>query len=262
MAEVLGKTTDAEQLNAKIEELRSLLHERFYDPEIKTYVCGKQTYLAFPLMIGLPPQEERAAIMAQLEKNIRGADKGHINAGMLGGYFMFDYLTSIDRDDLISLMVGQTTYPSWGYMLEQGATTFWEQWNGRFSHIHSCYVWVGLWFYEGLAGLQRAPGIPAFKHVIIKPKMVDGVTWVECHHDSPYGRIVSNWKRNGDQLAMDVTIPANSTATVYVPARKASDVRESGRNISEVTGVKFVKMEKGRAIYEIGSGTYQFTSSM
>lgn len=92
--------------------------------------------------------------------------------------------------------------------------------------------------------------------------MVDGVTWVESHHDAPYGRIVSNWKRNGDQVTMDVTIPANSTATVYVPARKASDVLESGRNISGVTGVKFIKMEKGRAIYEIVSGTYNFTSGM
>ncbi|MBT3194570.1 MAG: family 78 glycoside hydrolase catalytic domain [Verrucomicrobia bacterium] len=262
MAEVLGKTADVEQLNAKIEKLRSLLHERFYNPETKSYVCGKQTYLAFPLMIGLPPPEERAAIMAKLEKNIRGADKGHINAGMLGGYFMFDYLSSIDRDDLISLIVGQTTYPSWGYMLEQGATTCWEQWNGVFSHIHSCFVWVDLWFYEGLAGIHRDPDIPGFKHVIIKPKMVDDVTWVECHHDSPYGRIVSNWKRDEGKVTMDVTIPANSTATVYVPAREASDVRESGRQTDEAEGVEFFRMENGRAVYGVGSGAYNFTSSM
>ncbi|MDG1356895.1 MAG: family 78 glycoside hydrolase catalytic domain [Akkermansiaceae bacterium] len=262
MAVVLGQTADAEQLNAKIEELRSLLHERFYDPETKSYVCGKQTYLAFPLMIGLPPLEERAAIMAQLEKNIRGADKGHINAGMLGGYYMFDYLSSIDRDDLISLMVGQTTYPSWGYMLEQGATTCWEQWNGRFSRIHSCFVWVDLWFYEGLAGIHRDPDTPAFKHTVIKPKMVDGVTWVECHHDSPYGRIVSNWKRDDGKVTMDVTIPANSTATVYVPAQQASDVRESGKRIGEAEGIQFLRMENGRAVYKVGSGSYNFTSTL
>jgi alpha-L-rhamnosidase len=262
MAEILGKTEDAMQLNAKIETLKPLLHKRFFDPESKTYVCGKQTYLAFPLMIGLVPKDEEANVIEQLEQTIRVKDKGHLNAGMLGVYFMFDYLSSIDRDDLISLMVAQETYPSWGYMLEQGATTCWEQWNGHHSHIHSCFVGVGLWFYEGLAGIRRDPKIPAFKHVIIKPKIVDEVSWVECSYKSPYGRIVSNWKRDKKQVVMDVKIPVNSTATVYVPTKDVSNILESGRKITEVEGVEFIRMENDRAIYKIGSGSYKFTSTL
>jgi alpha-L-rhamnosidase len=262
MAEVLGKDADAKALNAKIDALRPLLHQRFFNPETNTYVCGKQTYLAFPLMIGLTPEQQRAHVMTQLEKTIRIADKGHVNAGMLGVYFMFDYLSSIDRDNLISLMVGQKTYPSWGYMLEQGATTCWEQWNGVFSHIHSCFVSVDLWFYEGLAGIRRDPVIPAFKHFIIKPKMVEDVKWVECWYDSPYGRIVSNWKHVDDKVAMDVTIPVNSTATVYVPALQASDVRESGEKAGDTEGVRLIKMETGWAVYKVSSGSYRFTSTL
>ncbi|MFN9982359.1 MAG: alpha-L-rhamnosidase C-terminal domain-containing protein, partial [bacterium] len=111
-------------------------------------------------------------------------------------------------------MFNKTTYPSWGYMLEQGATTLWEQWNGFWSHIHSCFTSPDNWFYQGLAGIQTDPAAPGFKNTIIKPALVGDVTWVKSHHDSPYGRIVSNWKREGGKLTMDVTIPPNSTGTV------------------------------------------------
>lgn len=262
MAEILGKEDEAAQLTAKIEKLRPLIHELFFDPETHTYASGKQTYLVFPLMIGLTPEEERAAVIQKLDETIRIADDGHVNAGMLGVYFMLKYLSSIDRDDLISLMVSQTTYPSWGYMLEQGATTVWEQWNGVFSHIHSCFVSVGMWFYEGLAGIRRDPDGPGFKKIVIKPKMVGDVTWVDCWHDSPYGRIVSNWKREGDRITMEVTIPVNTTATVYVPARDASDVIEGGRKATEAKGVTFLKMENGRAVYEVVAGSDHFRSTI
>jgi alpha-L-rhamnosidase len=101
---------------------------------------------------------------------------------------------------------------------------------------------------------------------------VDSVTWVKCHHDSPYGRIVSNWKREGQTLTMDITIPPNTTATVYVPvsskpgeagpARAATGVTESGKPADKATGAKFLRMEAKAAVYAVGSGTYQFQSSL
>jgi alpha-L-rhamnosidase len=109
-------------------------------------------------------------------------------------------------------------------MIEQGATTFWEQWNGYWSHVHSCFTSPDNWLYQGLAGIQADPAAPGFKNVIIKPAVVRDVTWVKAHHDSPYGRIVSNWQRDGRNLTMDITVPANSRATVFVPGEAPRQV--------------------------------------
>jgi alpha-L-rhamnosidase len=179
---------------------------------------------------------------------------------MLGTYFMMEHLRAIGRNDLVFTMFNKTTYPSWGYMLEQGATTLWEQWNGFWSHIHSCFTSPDNWFYQGLAGIQTDPAAPGFKNTIIKPAIVGDVTWVKSHHDSPYGRIVSNWKREGEKLTMDVTIPPNTTATIFVPAKDAASVTESGKPAGEAKGVKFLRFEKNAAIYAVGSGNYQFQS--
>ncbi len=129
----------------------------------------------------------------------------------------------------MSLIVSQKEYPGWGYMLEQGATTWWEQWNGYYSHIHSCFTSLDGWFYQGLSGIRPDPAAPGFKKIIIKPAIVGDLTWVKAHFDSPYGRIVSEWKRAGDQLTMDVTIPVNTTATVFLPGETPREV-SSGRH--------------------------------
>ncbi len=179
---------------------------------------------------------------------------------MLGTYFLLNYLMEIGRDDLLWLVVTQKDYPGWGYMLEQGATTWWEQWNGYWSQIHSCFTSLDGWFYQGLAGIRPDESGPGFKNIIIKPAVVGDLTWVKCYHDSPYGRIVSDWKREGRKLTMKVTIPANTTATIYVPADDAGSVSESGKPAANAGGVKFLRMETGVAVYAVGSGTYRLES--
>jgi alpha-L-rhamnosidase len=153
-------------------------------------------------------------------------------------------------------------YPGWGYMVEQGATTLWEQWNGFWSQIHSCFASADTWLYQGLAGIRPDPAAPGFKQIVIKPAVVGDLTWVKCHHDSPYGRIVSNWKRERDKLTMEVTIPANTTATVCVPAKDAAGVTEGGNTIDKVKGVKFLRMENSAAVYGVESGSYRFDSPL
>jgi len=91
---------------------------------------------------------------------------------------------------------------------------------------------------------------------------VDSVDWVNCHYDSPHGRIASNWKREGKKLTMEVTIPPNTTATIFVPAKDAASVTESGKPVGEAEGVKFLRMEKNAAVYAVGSGNYQFQSQL
>ncbi len=261
MAEALGKKDEVERCQSRLAVIRPAVHAAFYDKAAGHYVIDEQAYYVMPLMTGVVPEPERAAMLKKLEQNILVKNQGHLDTGMLGTYFMMEYLRETGRSDLVFTMFNQTTHPGWGYMLEQGATTLWEQWNGYYSHIHSCFTSPDNWFYQGLGGIIPDPAAPGFKNVIIKPAMVGDMTWVKCHHDSPYGRIVSNWKREGDKLTMDVTIPVNTTATVHVPAKDAAGVKESGQPASTSAGVKFLRMEHGVAIYEVGSGVYRFQSA-
>jgi alpha-L-rhamnosidase len=174
---------------------------------------------------------------------------------------MMEYLREIGRSDLVYTMFSQTSYPGWGYMLERGATTYWEQWNGYYSQIHACFTSADNWLYQGLAGIQADPEAPGFKNVIIKPAIVGDLTWVKAHHDSPYGRIVSSWQREDDRLTMEVTIPANASATVYVPAKTVGDIRVNGQMSSETEHVTFLGMEKESAVFAVDAGRYQFTST-
>ncbi len=262
MADDLGRKEEAKACRAELERLRPLVHAAFYDQEKQFYVLDEQSYYLMPLMTGVVPEALRPVIMEKLEKCIRITRNGHLDTGMLGTYFLMNYLMEIGRNDLLWLIVTQKSYPGWGYMLEQGATTWWEQWNAHWSQIHSCFTSLDGWFYQGLAGIRPDPDKPGFKQIIIKPAVVGDLTWVKCHFDSPYGRIVSNWQRDGQKLTMEVTIPANTTAILYVPAKNAVGVTESNKSAAKAKGVKFLRMENNTAVYAVDSGTYRFQSTL
>ena len=261
-AEVLGKTDDAKRHRARSQELKALINSTYYNKTAKIYDSDRQLSQAMPLLMGVVPQELRESILKQLEDMIMVKNKGHLDTGMLGTYFLIQSLQDAGRNDLLYTIFNQQTYPGWGYMLSQGATTFWEQWNGSWSQIHSCFVSPGSWFYQGLAGIRPDESGPGFKKIIIKPAIVGDLTWVNCGYDSAHGRIVSYWKRDGSKLTMDVTIPPNTTALVYVPAKDESGVTESGKPASKADGVKFLRMESNTAAYAVGAGTYQFQSTI
>jgi alpha-L-rhamnosidase len=256
IAAVLGKDAEAAKYKQVIERIRPLIHEKFYDEETGAYVYDQQAYYILPLMTGVVPEALRAKVLKDLEKNILVTRDGHLDTGLLGTYFMLEYLREIGRSDLLFTIFNQTTYPGWGYMLEQGATTVWEQWDGFFSHIHSCFPSANNWLYQGLGGIQADPNVPGFKNVIIKPDLVGDVTWVKAHHDSPYGRIESIWKHEGGKLDMEVAVPPNSTATVYVPAETVGQVSVNGRKVDQATNVNLVGMENERVVLSVGSGRY------
>jgi len=258
--EVLGRKDEAREWRTKINERRQLIHAAFYDPQRQLYVLDEEAYQLMPLMTGVVPDDLRGSISRKLEEIIQVKNQGHLDTGMLGTYFLIQYLQETGRNDLLYTIFNQKTYPGWGYMLSQGASTFWEAWNGFWSQIHSCYTSPSGWFYQGLAGIQPDPAAPGFKKIIIKPMIVGDLTWVKCHYDSIHGRIVSNWKRKGSKLTMDVTIPANTTATVFVPAKDAAGVTESGLPSAQAKGLKFLRMENATAVYAVGSGTYRFQS--
>ena len=259
-AAVLGKTDEVARCESALAIMRPAIHQAFFDETNGFYVINEQAYQLMPLMTGVVPPEKRAAVFAKLKDEILNRSQGHLDTGMLGTYFLIEHLRQTSHDDLLFTIISQPTYPGWGYMLSKDATTLWEQCNGYYSHIHSCFASPGGWFYQSLAGIQTDPASPGFKKIIIKPSLAGDLKWVKAHYDSIHGRIVSNWKRDGQKLTMEVTIPANTTATVFIPARDAASVTESGKPINKVQGVKFLRMESNATVYVVGSGTYRFQS--
>jgi alpha-L-rhamnosidase len=193
-ADALGRTDEARRHRAKIAELKTLIHAAYYKPDEKLYVVDEQLNQSLPLMLGIVPESLRGAIEKKLEEITLVKNKGHLDTGMLGTYFLFQYLQQSGRNDLAFTMATQEDFPGWGYMLKNGATTMWEQWDGYWSQIHSCYTCPGGWMYQGLAGICPDETGPGFKKIIIKPAVVGDLTWVKCSYDSIHGTIVSNWK--------------------------------------------------------------------
>jgi alpha-L-rhamnosidase len=260
LAVSLGRTDEVRRCGERLATLRPLVHKTFYRPEKGAYLYSNQSSLAMALYARIPPPQLRVAIMAQLENEIVVGKNGHLDTGLLGTFILLDLLIHENRNDLIALMMGQTTYPGWGYLLnEVGLKTWPETWSGWGSHVILVTATPGSWFFEGLGGLRPDQAHPGFKHFTLRPGLVKNVDWVKCGYLSPYGRIISNWKRQNEKLTMAVTIPPNTTATVYFPAENEGLVLESGLPAAEAVGVKFLRMENAHAVYAVGSGVYQFS---
>ncbi len=263
IATVLEKPDDAQRYRAKTAAIATAIQRRFFRPEENLYVNGEQPYLAFPLYLGLVPPSYRARTLAHLEMEIVETHQGHIDAGMHGTYFLLKYLNQIGRDDLIFLIANQRTYPGWGYMLDQGATTSWERWDGKHSRIHSTLLAIGSWFPAGVGGIQPDENAPGFRQVIVRPSIVGDLTWAKAHLDTIRGRVACDWRLGDDRrLELNVRIPANTTATVYVPATPGAEVTEGDHPAAEAEGVRPVCKVAGTAVFEIGSGQYHFHSMM
>ena len=199
-----------------------------------------------------------AAVVASLVKSIE-VNGNHLDCGILGAKFIPHALSDNGHVELAYQLAAGTTWPSWGDMVRQGATTLWEGWDaGIGTHNHVMLGDISAWFFETLAGIKCDPTGPGFKKIIINPRPAGDLIWLEAYHDSLHGRIDSSWLRDGNELTMTVTIPINTTATVHVPTRDASGVIESGIPAGQSRGVSFLRMENGAALYEVGSGHYQF----
>ncbi len=262
IAGVLGKDTDALMYEKKAQTLKRVIHERFFNADKNTYASGEQPYLAFPLLVDVVPEALRGLVMDNLEKAILVKQRGHLNTGMHGTYYMLKLLMQQNRNDLIYEITNKKTYPGWGYMLEQGATTIWEQWDGANSQIHNTLLAIGSWFIQGLGGICIDDSSPGFKHFFIKPAAVGDITFARTKYRSIHGTIISDWRTKKGAFHLDVTVPANTTATVFVPAKTAASVWESRVPAAKAVGVRFLRMDEDKAVFTVDSGQYQFRSKL
>ncbi len=250
----IGRVDEARHSGEWLATIRPLVHKKFYQPDKGTYLFSSQSSLAMALYARIPPPELRPKIMAQLENMIVVGKQGHLDTGLLGTFVLLDLLIQENRNDLVDLIMGQTTYPGWGYLIKElGLKTWPETWSGWGSHVILVTATPGSWFFEGLGGILPDPAKPGFKHFSLRPGIVKSVDWVNCSYQSPYGRIVSNWKREGNKLVMDITVPVNSTADVYLPFwSKSQKVTMNGRTVK-------YRQEGNFAVVEgVGSGCTNF----
>ncbi len=261
----LGKPEDASRFTALAAQLKTALNRKFYDPERGYYGNGSQTSCVLPLAFDMVPEDQRGRVFDHLVNKITDESKGHIGTGLIGGQWLNRVLTEGGREDLAYGFATTSTYPGWGYMIEQGATTIWELWNGNTAnpamnsgnHVMLVGDFV-IWLYEDLAGIKSDPKQPGFKHILMRPQPVGDLSWVKATHDSPYGRITSDWKIENGLFHWNFIIPANTTATVSLPVCDASIVKAGGKPLEHADGVKILKPVDGRLLCDVVSGTYEF----
>ncbi|HPO13993.1 MAG TPA: family 78 glycoside hydrolase catalytic domain [Candidatus Hydrogenedentes bacterium] len=261
IAYVLDKPAEGEVYARKAQELAQRLQEQFYEPAKASYANGEQPYLAIPLLFNIVPEPLRDKVMANLEHDITVTQKGHLNTGMHGTYYMIKYFIAQGRNDLVYTIMSKDTYPSYGYMLKNGATTIWEEWDSDNSQIHNTLISAGLWFIQGLGGIRYDEQKPGFKHIILSPGVVDELSFAKASYDSPYGKISSHWAKEGDSVTYDLEIPANTTATVILPAKSAEAVRENGKPISPREDITDLQAKNGKVQFMAAPGQYKFDVS-
>jgi alpha-L-rhamnosidase len=256
-AKASGNNSDVATYESLGDKIKDAFNQKYYN-EKGYYATNALTDNIIPLYFKMVPEKQVDKVFKNIVYTIEVTNKGHLSNGLVGIQWLMRCLNDYGRPDLAYTVATKKTYPSWGYMIENGATTIWELWNGNTSdpkmNSQNHVMMLGdllTWYYENLAGIKAAS--PGFKKIIMKPEMIIGLDHVNATYQSVHGMIKSNWKKSAKLFNWNITVPPNTTAVVYLPANEGDVVAE--QNIKDL---KLIKNEKGRAVYEIGSGDYSF----
>ena len=267
IAGVLGNGAEARSYGELAGRVTRAFRERFVTPAGRL-VGNTQTSCLLALADGMPDPTQESGALGHLVSLIEQRSM-HLATGLMGTPLLCPTLSRLGRDDVAYKLLLQDSYPSWLFMVAQGATTVWERWNSwtpesGFADVsmnsfnHPALGSVGEWLYAWVAGIRPGPDEPGFGHMIIDPHPGPGLDWARASVDSLYGRIGCGWKRTGKALDITVDIPANARATVQIPAASVESVSESGGPAAQAPGVTGAAYRNGRAVFDIGSGSYCF----
>ena len=249
-AEILGNSQDVDYFNNLSANIKKAYNEKFYKGN-GIYVDGQQTCLAMSLFYNLVEDSQREAVQNKLVEAIKATNYHH-DVGILGAKCLFRVLCDMGRADLAITMLNQKTMPSYGYWIENGATSLYENWSlnpGSMNHI--MFGDISAWFFSHLGGINADPAKPGFKRTIIKPVITDGINWVKASYLSPYGEIISNWKCKESSYTCNIEIPANTEAVIILDSSKPESI-SCNHNFIKRT------VKSNQAIFTIGSGKYTF----
>ena len=280
MAQALGKTSDAATYGQLFTNIAAAFQANFVASD-GTVGSGSESGYVLALYFNLLTPAQRTLAAAKLVGAV-GAQNGHISTGMVTTHWLLPVLASIGRSDLAYQMLAKTDYPSWGFWINLGATTMWEQWNSvnadgtvntncynypMDSLDHANFGTCVEWFYQGILGIDLLQ--PGFSKVLINPQPGGALTFAQGYYDSIQGRIASAWQVTNNVLTLKVTIPANTTAQINVPTTNATAITESGLAAASSPGVTYIGVSNcivagvstnTYAVYVVGSGNYVFSS--
>ncbi len=283
MAAALARDTEAAAYRELFGRIRTAFAKKYLGPDGALSV-DTQTAYALALYVGLVPEYLRAAAGQRLAQKIRDHDT-RMATGFLGTRPLLPALSSVGQNDLAARLLQSRRFPSWGYEVENGATTIWERWdsftkehgfNGTAgnqnasmnSFSHYSFGAVGEWMFRTLAGIDTDGA--GYQRILIRPSPPTpgsnpenpAISWVRARYDSLHGRIVTRWRVAAGRFELSVTIPANTTAKVCLPTRDAKSVTESGKALRRAKGVKVLGQEADRLVVGIQSGTYRFAAPL
>ncbi len=265
MAEVIGNEQDALEYKALSKQIAEDFHREYWDGNTMSYPGGTQTANLLPLAFGLTNLAIEDQVVNNLIRNVKDKDV-HPTTGFLGTGYILPMLSKYNHHDLAYEMINKIDYPSWGYMVKQGATSIWELWNsdterpeGMNSRNHFALGCVGEWMWNTLAGVNISDEKPGFKQTIIRPRPVGDLRWVKADYETNYGLLSVDWNLESDVFTLHLTIPPNTTAIVELPGTDTGSVLKEGGKIidsGEIEGI--ISIESGKIL--VAAGKYVFTA--
>ena len=271
MAEAIGRPDDARRYTELCRQIKAAFYRHFVQPDGRLEGDTQAGY-ALALNFDLLPEELRPKATQYL---VEGIDRyhGHLSTGIQTTHRAMLELSRAGHDEAAWQLLTNRTFPSWLYMIDNGATTIWERWDGYVkgrgfqdpgmnSFNHWAFGAVGEWMWRHVAGLNPDDAHPGWKHFTLAPRPGGGVTWARGEYESIRGRITTQWGVTNHTFSLAVSIPPNTSATVILPAQDAATVTESGKPAAQAEGVKLLKTTEGRAWFEVASGRYALESSL
>ena len=271
MARIATLLNKASTYQQQADAVKKAFNEKFFDRTTGNIGTGSQAANAMALYVGIVPEEDREAVFANIVKDLQQHNNA-LTAGDIGFRYLLKVLDHYHRPDLIYSMNNRSDVPGYAYQLAKGATALTESWQAlpSVSNNHLMLGHLLEWFYEGLAGIHAldssistnpAQGTTPPAHTTIKPEPVGGIQWAGADYHSPYGPISSHWKQTKNIFDLDVTIPGNTTATIWLPAPKDALLTEGWKRLSLRPDVRLIRRDSAWAVFEVGSGSYNFRAT-
>jgi alpha-L-rhamnosidase len=271
MAGIIGDPDYASWCRQKMKQVRDNFNKAYLRqiPGTDHWTYGSQTGIVIAYRMGLIPEDKLAPVTEGLLYDIRELHKGHISTG-IHGQRIYSVLCDMGHDDIAYDIFSIPTFPSLAYTISSGQTTWPEtpmeykdksvKRDGSFNHpMNSGFA---AFFHECAGGIRPLPDAPGFKHFEVKPHLINQLRWVNTDLESPYGKIASNWKSDKNEFTLEVLVPCNTTATIYVPSESPDKVSENSLPVSKIPGVTLLRQENGRTVLNAGSGEYHFRVDM
>lgn len=266
-AERMGKPEDSAEFSSRADSIRKSFNDAFFNEDLNCYGNNTVTANIVALQCGLVPEELEDRVFANVVYKTETESGCHVTTGLIGIQWLMRTLSDYGRADIALKMAMTKEYPGWGYMIENGATTIWELWNGNkgnpamnsMNHVMLLGDLIP-WYYRYLAGIRNDESSCGFKKMVFKPYPLSPLKYVRASYETPYGLAESSWELCGNRFSWRVEVPVNTTATIMVPAADEASVTENGTIPMESRGLKFIGMQDGYAIFTALSGKYDFVS--